>query len=139
MKVEIAYMVRKWLEYSDTSVHTINIACKTCGMEPFKSPISMENSLKPFLVVYMHSQSKNPHRPREKRQVNCEAGINECCKESLYISFAEIGWDDWIVQPTGYHAYFCKGSCDTAASLTVSGSQHNSIIQVNYLSTCNGN
>lgn len=67
---------------------------------------------------------------RDKRHANCQPGVNECCRESLYVSFAEIGWDDWIIMPPGYNAYFCKGSCATAASVTLSATQHNSILHV---------
>ncbi|XP_015913274.1 dorsalin-1 [Parasteatoda tepidariorum] len=45
-------------------------------------------------------------RTRVKRAV-C---TNKCCKKSLRISFKEIGWD-WIVQPTDFEAFYCKGRC----------------------------
>jgi TGF-beta receptor len=67
---------------------------------------------------------------RRKRNINCHPGVSECCRENLYISFADIGWDEWILQPTGYHAYFCRGSCTNAASITQSGAHHSSLIQV---------
>jgi len=67
---------------------------------------------------------------RHKRNINCHPGVSECCRENLYISFAEIGWDEWILQPRGYHAYFCHGSCNNAASITQSGAHHSSLIQV---------
>jgi len=34
-----------------------------------------------------------------------------CCRRPLWISFREIGWDDWILAPDGYQAYYCYGSC----------------------------
>lgn len=67
---------------------------------------------------------------RHKRNINCHPGVSECCRENLYISFADIGWDEWILQPSGYHAYFCHGSCNNAASITLSGVHHSSLIQV---------
>ena len=70
------------------------------------------------------------HR-RPKRSAECSVSPNECCRESLYVSFAEIGWDDWIIRPEGYNAYFCRGSCNTPMAIMNSASHHNSILQVN--------
>ena len=44
---------------------------------------------------------------------NCQIGDNEkrCCRFPLYISFADIGWDRWIITPDGVQAYFCRGHC----------------------------
>ncbi|CAH1116283.1 unnamed protein product [Phaedon cochleariae] len=36
---------------------------------------------------------------------------NTCKKKPLYIDFAEIKYDIWIVQPAGYEAYQCQGRC----------------------------
>lgn len=131
LKIDVTYVIRNWLEYQDSPTHAINVACKTCGMDSSNSPISFKNTLKPFLVIYTHSQARRAAHRRQKRSSDCGNGIRECCREKLYVSFAEIGWDDWILQPPGYNAYFCKGSCTTAASLTLSATQHNNILQVN--------
>jgi len=29
----------------------------------------------------------------------------------MYVDFAEVEWDDWIIAPPGYHAYVCGGTC----------------------------
>ncbi|KAJ8955339.1 hypothetical protein NQ318_003433 [Aromia moschata] len=111
-KVDVTYVVKNWLEYQDSPTHALSVVCKTCGMDKSHSPISRTLT----------------HR-RQKRSTNCSPGINECCRESLYISFADIGWDDWIIKPEGYNAYFCRGSCMTASAMTLSATQHNSILQ----------
>ncbi len=36
---------------------------------------------------------------------------DRCCRYSLWVSFKDIGWDDWIVAPDGYEAFYCKGEC----------------------------
>lgn len=43
----------------------------------------------------------------------CTASDDEtrCCRRALWISFREIGWDNWILAPTGYQAYYCYGAC----------------------------
>lgn len=129
IKVDVAQVIRNWLDYQDSPIHAINVACKTCGRDVNNSPVSFKSKLKPFLVIYTHSQQKRMSYKRVKRHSNCSPSVNECCRESFYVSFAEIGWDDWIIQPAGYNAYVCKGSCSTVASVTLSATQHNSILR----------
>ncbi|KAF5287240.1 hypothetical protein FQR65_LT12284 [Abscondita terminalis] len=129
IKVDVAQVIKNWLDYQDSPIHAINVACKTCGGDVNISPVSFKSTLKPFLVIYTHSQQKRMSYRRVKRHFNCLPYVKDCCRQSLYVSFAEIGWDDWIIHPTGYNAYFCKGSCTTAASVTLSATQHSSIIR----------
>lgn len=100
-------------------------------MDKSQSPISALGEFKPFLVIYTHSQQRKSwtHR-RQKRSATCRPGVNECCKESLYISFADIGWSDWIVKPERYDAYFCRGSCMTQNAAALSATVHNSMLHV---------
>nr|QDZ26134.1 decapentaplegic protein [Sogatella furcifera] len=34
-----------------------------------------------------------------------------CRRHALYVDFADVGWNDWIVAPPGYDAYYCHGDC----------------------------
>ncbi|XP_044133025.1 bone morphogenetic protein 7-like [Bufo gargarizans] len=34
-----------------------------------------------------------------------------CKKHELYVSFRDLGWQDWIIAPEGYAAYYCDGEC----------------------------
>ncbi|KAJ3639354.1 hypothetical protein Zmor_002717 [Zophobas morio] len=129
LKVDVTFVVKNWLDYQDSPTHAISVACKTCGMDKNQSPISFSAKLKPFLVIYTHSQQRRALHRRPKRQINCGVGVGECCRESFYVSFADIGWDDWILGPEGYNAYFCKGSCVTATALALSATQHNNILR----------
>ena len=29
----------------------------------------------------------------------------------LYVDFSDVGWNDWIVAPLGYHAFYCHREC----------------------------
>ncbi|RMB90551.1 hypothetical protein DUI87_33013 [Hirundo rustica rustica] len=31
--------------------------------------------------------------------------------EEFFVDFKEIGWEDWIIQPEGYHMNYCAGLC----------------------------
>ena len=122
----MGFSVRKWVEKQRLN-HSLQIACSTCTIERNTAPVSMEARLKPFLVI---QTLPLPQRYRPRRNANCQPDMKECCRDELYISFAEIGWSDWILHPSGYHAYFCRGSCSTAVSLTMSGTHHNDVIRV---------
>ena len=43
-------------------------------------------------------------RFRGRRKSNCK-------RHNLYVDFQDVGWNDWIVAPPGYHSYFCHGDC----------------------------
>ncbi|GFG39459.1 hypothetical protein Cfor_08408, partial [Coptotermes formosanus] len=124
MKISLIWTVKSWLEYQELT-HVIHIACKTCAMTT-KSPVSLESEHKSFIII---STKTTKQSNRQKRNINCHPGVSECCRENLYISFADLGWDQWILQPSGYHAYFCRGSCNNAASITQSAAHHSSLIQ----------
>lgn len=38
-------------------------------------------------------------------------GRDNCRRHPLYVDFADVGWNDWIVAPPGYDAYYCQGDC----------------------------
>lgn len=113
-------------DVNDTQ-HIIEVRCATCEPHPSISLLRLDHDYRPFIVV--NTYSGRPMR-RPKRNINCSATTTSCCRDSLYISFAEIGWNDWILQPPGYHAYFCRGSCASAASITLSDAYYNTAIRV---------
>ncbi|XP_071538797.1 inhibin beta B chain-like isoform X1 [Panulirus ornatus] len=65
-------------------------------------------SHRPFLVVHT---APTPSRRLSRRALQCDKDTKMCCKQNLHISFRELGWDDWIIAPSGYNANYCKGSC----------------------------
>jgi len=38
-------------------------------------------------------------------------GRENCRRYPLYVDFQDVGWNDWIVAPPGYDAYYCHGDC----------------------------
>ncbi|KAK1156236.1 bone morphogenetic protein 7-like [Acipenser oxyrinchus oxyrinchus] len=43
---------------------------------------------------------------------NSSADQRQACKKhELYVSFKDLGWQDWIIAPEGYAAYYCEGEC----------------------------
>ncbi|XP_052776999.1 bone morphogenetic protein 2-like [Mya arenaria] len=50
---------------------------------------------------------------RSRRHGECrrKQGKRICCRNPIRISFADIGWDDWIIAPHEYKGYYCAGDC----------------------------
>lgn len=64
----------------------------------------------PLLVVYASDGSANLRTKRAA--TNKHKKIRETCRRHrLHVDFRQVGWDDWIVAPSGYDAYYCKGEC----------------------------
>lgn len=70
---------------------------------------------KPLLVTFSHDGAQHVYRRRRKRR---STGTRPAAKESsycqrlpLYVNFVEVGWNDWIVAPPGYKAFYCSGEC----------------------------
>lgn len=49
---------------------------------------------------------------------------NHCKKQSLYVEFKDIGWDSWILAPTGYDAFECAGVCSFPLTKHVTPTKH---------------
>lgn len=73
---------------------------------------------RPLLVTYGHDGRGDAvlHK-REKRQAALRKQRKKhqhkpsCRKHELYVDFTDVGWNEWIVAPPGYHAFFCQGEC----------------------------
>lgn len=72
------------------------------------------DSKMPKLSVFVQEEVSSVRRKRSiDGPRDCQAGDGEsrCCRFSMWISFADIGWSDWIVAPDGFLARYCDGSC----------------------------
>ncbi|XP_029445394.1 inhibin beta A chain [Rhinatrema bivittatum] len=69
-----------------------------------------EQSHRPFLMILARQSEEHPHR-RRKRGLECDGKVSICCKKQFYMSFKDIGWSEWIIAPSGYHANYCEGDC----------------------------
>ncbi|KAL9986521.1 hypothetical protein ACROYT_G000684 [Oculina patagonica] len=74
----------------------------------FQQPMNISSNTKPQKRSprSVHSQHKGP-----------------CQRRKLDISFEDLGWDEWVIAPRKYTAYYCAGTCDT---------QHYSKIKTNH-------
>ncbi|EDV99048.1 inhibin beta A chain [Drosophila grimshawi] len=126
MKINIEWPIKRWFGNRDLS-HLIQISCESCDIGSMEEIISINNNYRPFIMIDTQNRRS---KSRQKRNINCSSGVTECCREKLYISFADIGWDNWIMQPKGYDAYFCRGSCSSVASVAQAASHHSSLLKI---------
>ncbi|KAL1426215.1 hypothetical protein MTO96_018471 [Rhipicephalus appendiculatus] len=70
----------------------------------------------PVLVTYSADGKSAPKRvrrgaARRRKQPSGKQGRDACRRHSLRIEFSHVGWNDWIVAPPSYEAYYCHGTC----------------------------
>ncbi|XP_030627837.1 inhibin beta B chain [Chanos chanos] len=82
--------------------------CEDMGVLPVLVN-SADESHRPFLVVQARV-ADNKHRIR-KRGLECDGSNSLCCRQQFYIDFRLIGWNDWIIAPSGYFGNYCEGNC----------------------------
>ncbi|KAH8274122.1 hypothetical protein KR044_011422 [Drosophila immigrans] len=126
MQINIEWPIKRWFGNHELS-HLIQITCESCDISSMEEIISVNKNYRPFIMI---DTQNRPSKSRQKRNINCSSGVTECCREKLYISFADIGWDNWILQPKGYDAYFCRGSCSSVASVAQAASHHSSLLKI---------
>ncbi|XP_051984378.1 inhibin beta A chain-like [Xyrauchen texanus] len=122
----------------ESTLINLRVSCSMCaeaGATPIMVPAEgnksreREQSHRPFLMVVLKPSEEHQHR-RSKRGLECDGKIRICCKRQFYVNFKDIGWSDWIIAPSGYHANYCEGDCPShVASITGSAlSFHSTVI-----------
>ncbi|EMP31641.1 Bone morphogenetic protein 6, partial [Chelonia mydas] len=47
-----------------------------------------------------------------------------CRKHELFVSFQDLGWQDWIIAPKGYAANYCDGECSFPLNAHMNATNH---------------
>nr|QKV26402.1 BMP5-8 [Lottia goshimai] len=47
-----------------------------------------------------------------------------CKRHSLYVSFRDLGWRDWVIAPDGYSAFYCHGECSFPLAANMNATNH---------------
>ena len=63
-----------------------------------------------------------------KKEMVKRANENRCQKRNMYVSFEDLGWQEWVIAPTGYNANFCEGRCHFPMLADMNATNH-AIIQ----------
>lgn len=129
-RVDITKAIGQWFAKNSSEKLYLIIDCSDCGtlIEPKAAFSAVKPSLaseisdkyirkrrnhrnKPFRPFIVIETEVMPSRNIKKRAVECDGSVTRCCKQTLYVNFKELNWDDWIISPSGYHANYCMGSC----------------------------
>ncbi|XP_075061325.1 bone morphogenetic protein 7-like [Mixophyes fleayi] len=68
-----------------------------------RAKVSKEHDDLPLANITESFMTSSSHSGRFWKQA--------CKKHELYVSFRDLGWQDWIIAPEGYAAYYCDGEC----------------------------
>ncbi|XP_059390931.1 inhibin beta A chain-like [Carassius carassius] len=107
------------------STLSLHISCPLCA-DARATPVLVtpgggerEQSHRPFLMAVVRQMDDLSQKRRRKRGLECDGKVRVCCKRQFYVNFKDIGWNDWIIAPSGYHANYCEGDCPShVASIT---------------------
>uniref|UniRef100_A0A8C5QMR8 Bone morphogenetic protein 4 n=1 Tax=Leptobrachium leishanense TaxID=445787 RepID=A0A8C5QMR8_9ANUR len=73
------------------------------------------SQMRPLLITFSHDGRGHALTRRSKRSPKSQRARNKknknCRRHSLYVDFSDVGWNDWIVAPPGYQAFYCHGDC----------------------------
>ncbi|XP_021935994.1 protein 60A [Zootermopsis nevadensis] len=47
-----------------------------------------------------------------------------CQIQTLYVSFRDLEWHDWIIAPNGYDAFYCSGECNFPLNAHMNATNH---------------
>nr|XP_020666540.1 bone morphogenetic protein 2-like [Pogona vitticeps] len=78
--------------------------------------LSQKGGRKTTHVPTSRSKPKNL-KPKTKANTKCR-------RHRLFVDFKAVGWNDWIVAPSGYHAFYCSGECRFPLADHMNSSSH---------------
>uniref|UniRef100_A0A8D0GQD2 Bone morphotic protein 6 n=1 Tax=Sphenodon punctatus TaxID=8508 RepID=A0A8D0GQD2_SPHPU len=70
------------------------------------------------------TQSQDVPRVSSITDYNSSDLKTACRKHELYVSFQDLGWQDWIIAPKGYAANYCDGECSFPLNAHMNATNH---------------
>uniref|UniRef100_A0A3P9NXU9 Inhibin subunit beta Aa n=1 Tax=Poecilia reticulata TaxID=8081 RepID=A0A3P9NXU9_POERE len=112
----VSAAVQALLESRRSSALSLRVSCPLCSdsgatLVLVSGGNQREQSHRPFLMAVVRQGDGGDARRRRKRGLECDGKVRVCCKRQFYVNFKDIGWSDWIIAPSGYHANYCEGEC----------------------------
>ena len=116
-----------------------SLVCIKPGDIGIVSVSAIPNNKQPFIVVFFkrfaftidHTNTRTyeilskikrsiEFEKQYHNQNNSHIPIGNMCKiKSLYVSFNDFRWHDWIIAPIGYNAYYCSGKCSFPTTVNI--------------------
>ncbi|XP_074834408.1 embryonic growth/differentiation factor 1 [Carettochelys insculpta] len=77
-----------------------------------------------LLVVSLNQKQCKDTRKRRSAYHTPVTPSNLCKPRRLYISFSDVGWENWIIAPQGYMANYCLGECPFPLTAELNSTNH---------------
>ncbi|KAL6254675.1 hypothetical protein P5V15_013982 [Pogonomyrmex californicus] len=127
------------------SVHSADRSAHEVKPEDIGIVVRGNPDKQPFMVGYFKSSGVRESKVRQKRDArrkkksettNWDYRSNpytdpgaqyysRTCKiQTLYVSFRDLQWQDWIIAPDGYDAYYCSGECNFPLNAHMNATNH---------------
>uniref|UniRef100_A0A8B9TD28 TGF-beta family profile domain-containing protein n=1 Tax=Anas platyrhynchos TaxID=8839 RepID=A0A8B9TD28_ANAPL len=108
-----------------TATHTFSNKIKHNLVTFAKSQGNLQESRNALLVLFTNSNKRRSSSfvpsstskftlsrgPRAAAVSSTKSHVTACHRRELYVDFHAIGWSGWIIYPSGYNAFYCRGSC----------------------------
>lgn len=103
-----------------------------------------DDKFQPFLVAFCRAQQvikpfqqdsvRSKRNAQKKRKIKSEnrnpltdlhVDHHKSCQiKTLYVSFKDLNWQDWIIAPEGYGAFYCSGECNFPLNAHMNATNH---------------
>ncbi|CAN0248621.1 unnamed protein product [Bubo scandiacus] len=134
----VTQTVSKWVANSSsnhgflvTTTHVFNNRIEHNLVKFAKSQGTLQESRNALLVLFTNSNKQKSssfvpsstskftqehnasinRKPRAAAVPSAKSQVTACHRRELYVDFRAIGWSGWIIYPSGYNAFYCRGSC----------------------------
>ncbi|NWH26785.1 BMP7 protein, partial [Grus americana] len=126
----VTQTVSKWVGNSSsnhgfliTTTHVFSNRIEHNLVKFAKSQGTLQESRNALLVLFTNSNKRRSasfvpsstsnvsRRPRAAAVPSAKSQVTVCHRRELYVDFRAIGWSGWIIYPSGYNAFYCRGSC----------------------------
>lgn len=112
VSLRVEQQIKRWVKgrANLNKTQSFRMSCEDCPSESeFK--VSNKSRYRPFLLIKTTEKKYKRLRKRRSFSVDCIPGYFKCCRQSFFVTFNEIDWGDWIIEPSGFVVSTCKGNC----------------------------
>ncbi|NXH19258.1 DERR protein, partial [Bucco capensis] len=122
----LSEVAKEWRTYS----RNLGLILEISGSEGSSGLEKLCRSIDAFLdtsllVVTLSQQQCKASRRRRRNAEQLPLSLSSLCKpRRLYISFSDVGWENWIIAPQGYQANYCLGECPFPLTTELNSTNH---------------
>ncbi|NXS35143.1 BMP2 protein, partial [Pomatostomus ruficeps] len=154
----VTQTVSKWVGNSSsnhgfwiTTTHVSNNGIEHNLVTFAKSQSTSQDSRNALLVLFTNSNKRRSHgfvpsasnlmlrmclmtlmRARAAAVPAARSPVTACHRRELYVDFHAIGWSGWIIYPSGYNAFYCRGSCLFPLGESLNATNHATVQSIVY-------